>query len=366
MQPRLIILILILALSAGHSQAQKVRISGAIYDMETDLPISDVTVYVNGTTKGCITSSIGLFELHKVILPCELILSHVSYTLRRLFISDTSDLADVRFGMSKKIVPLQEATVMPDSARRNYMARFKAWFLGAGYEETGAKIINDPVLNFIPMEGDLFEAYANEPLEVEIPLTGYRIQIDLVHFRLTFREDLGRHHCSILGYFYFEDTSAGSRRQQRALARKRAEFYYNTRLHFCRSLYENKLKENGYLLESSCLPPETSDTVKFNPGDYKRWFSNSGSGKPVLKLTDFKCSLYNIKYYHSWANKPADLSYLYAHPSNLSRSGLMFASDTISIYSTGRVAENFILFAGDIGNKGVAWMFPEDYIPSMQ
>jgi hypothetical protein len=44
----------------------------------------------------------------------------------------------------------------------------------------------------------------------------------------------------------------------------------------------------------------------------------------------------------------------------------MFASDTISIYSTGRVDENSILFAGDIGNKGVAWMLPEDYIPSMQ
>ena len=366
MQSRLIILILLLALSAGQSQAQKVRISGAIFDLETDLPVSDVTVYVNGTTKGTITSSEGLFELHKVILPCELILSHVSYTLQRLSISDTSNLADVRFGMTKKLVPLQEATVMPDSAWRSYLARFKTWFLGVGYEETGAKIINDAVLNFIPMEGDLFEAYANEPLEFEIPLTGYRIKIDLVHFRLTFREDMGRHHCSILGYFYFEDTSAGSRRQQRAIARKRAESYYNTRLHFCRSLYENRLKENGYLLESSCWPNQSADTIIVYPGDYKRWFSNSGSGEPVLKLTDFNCSLFYIRYYHSWANKPADLSYLYAHPSNLSRSGLMFASDTISIYSTGRVAENSILFAGDIGNKGVAWMLPEDYIPSMQ
>ncbi len=295
-----------------------------------------------------------------------MILSHVSYTLQRLSISDTSDLEDVRFGMSKKIVPLQEATVMPDSARRNYLSRFKAWFLGAGYEETGARIINDPALSFIPIDGDQFEAHANEPLEVEIPLTGYRIKIDLVHFRLMVMEETGRYHCSILGYFYYEDTSAGSRRQQRALARTRAEAYYNTRLHFCRSLYENKLKENGYLLESTCLPNETSDPVKINPGDYKRWFSNSGSGKPVLKLTDFTCSLFTIKYYHSRGNKPTDLSYLYAHPSNKSRSGLLFARDTISIYSTGRVADNSILFSGDIGNKGVAWLLPEDYIPAMQ
>ena len=366
MQPRHIILILLLAFSAGLSQAQLTRLSGAIYDMETDLPISDVTVYVNGTTKGCITSSAGLYELDGVFLPCELILSHVSYTLQRLSISDTSNLADVRFGMSKKIVPLQEATVMPDSARRNYLARFKVWFLGADYEKTGAMIINDPVLYFTPLEGDQFEAQANEPLEVEIPLTGYRIKIDLVHFRLTFRKELGRYHCSILGYFYYEEISAESRRQQRALARNRAKSYYNSRLHFCRSLYENRLKENGYKMERACLPDEKSDPVKVNPADYKRWFSISGSGKAVLYFTDFNCRLFKIKYYHSGGSKPADLNYLYTHPSNLSTSGLLFATDTIRIYSTGRVAENSMLFSGDIGDKGVAWSLPEDYIPSMQ
>ena len=360
------LLTLLLALIALQAPAQGTRLQGAVYDRESGLPIPDVTVYLNGTTRGTTTDSEGVFYLAGIPVPCELILSHVSYELQSLYIEDTSGLVGLSFYLNMRIISLQEIKIVHDSTRLDYLGPFKLWFLGENYKKTGARILNDSVLYFIPIEGDQFEAYAKEPLEIDLPETGYQIKIDLVHFKLTVKEELGNYHCSILGYFYFHEIPVFSRRQQRDLARSRVEAYYNSRLHFYRSLYEDRLTENGFELERDCIDEENTDAHTPGQGDFQHWYSDEGHGISVLYLTGFPCPSFNIKYYHARGNRPVDLTYLYAHPSNLAESALYFAKDTIRIYSTGRVAENSILFSGAIAEKGVAWMLPEEYIPSMQ
>ncbi len=346
--------------------SQGFKIAGKVTDQESNTPIPYVTVYINGTTRGTTSDSEGSFSIWGITLPCELILSHVSYDLQRLVIEDAPALENLHFALKKKLVQIQELTVIGDSSRHVYLESFKQWFLGANYKESGAKILNDSALFFIPLEGEQFEAYANEALIIDLPQTGYLLKADLVHFKLKIKKDLGGFHCSILGYFYFEETFTGNRRQQRALARNRTNAYYNSRLHFCRSLYANRLAENGYIMEKICPDQDSLKTETGHMADFERSYSEPESGKPILTLTDFPCPYFNISHYHTGGNKPVDLTYLYAHPNNLSRSLLFFAKDTIRIYSTGRVADNSILFNGAIGDKGVAWLLPEDYIPSMQ
>ncbi len=58
---------------------------------------------------------------------------------------------------------------------------------------------------------------------------------------------------------HLEEILADSRRKQRGIYRKRVESYYNSRLHFCRSLYNNKLQENGYLFSRVCFDQEEED-----------------------------------------------------------------------------------------------------------
>ncbi len=103
----------------------------------------------------------------------------------------------------------------------------------------------DGISNLVFREGILNKDGSLELEEmgrvVALPETGYRVKIDLVHFKLLEQEDIEGYHCSILGYFYFEEILAESRRKQRGIYRKRVESYYNSRLHFCRSLYKNQL-----------------------------------------------------------------------------------------------------------------------------
>ncbi|MDX2429914.1 MAG: carboxypeptidase-like regulatory domain-containing protein [Desulfobacterales bacterium] len=363
---RIICSIGFIILSSFPLLSQGVKLAGKLTDQESDIPVPYVTVYVNGTTRGTISNSEGSFAIHGIVLPCELILSHVSYDLQRLVIEDTSGINNLHVLMKKKLVQIQELTVIGDSSRHIYLERFKQWFLGAHYKKSGARILNDSALFFIPMEGEQFEAYANEALIIDLPQTGYQLLTDLVHFKLNIKEELGGFHCSILGYFYFEEIPANNRRKQRALARNRINAYYNSRLHFCRSLYSNNLAENGYKMKKICFDQDSLTNETDHILDFKKIYSEPETGKAILYLTDFPCPYFKVSYYHTGGNKPVDLTYLYAHPSNLSTSFLFFANDTIRILSSGRVAENTILFNGVIGDKGVAWMLPEDYIPSMQ
>ncbi len=114
--------------------------------------------------------------------------------------------------------------------------------------------LNDSILIFIIKENEQFSVYANEPIIVDLPATGYTLKVDLVKFDLLYEEELQGYHCSILGYYYFNPLEPETQRKQRTIARNRTEHYYNSSMHFCRSLYHNALAENGYLFERNCIP----------------------------------------------------------------------------------------------------------------
>ena len=344
--------------------SQGYTVEGKVTDLESGLPVPMATVYVNGTTRGTITGPDGDFSLEHVILPCELILSHVSYELINVPLRDTSHLKDLDFKMEPRVIRLQEATIIRPNLREEYLRHFRFLFLGQDYEKSGARILNDSVLIIRMRENEQFSVEANGPIMIYLPETGYMLTMDLVRFDLDYSEELEGYHCSILGYYYFEPMETGSRKERRLLARRRAETYYNSSMHFCRSLYHNQLMENGYLFKRAC-DPELEEGI--NPAEVPDFIATYGPddfGNQRLLLTRFACSDFNILFYYNSRNRPVDLTYLQSYRAK--RSGLSFLKDSVYIYPSGRIPENSILFSGYIGKKGVASMLPRDYIPSMQ
>ena len=345
---------------------QGYKVTGNVTEWRTGLPISLATVYINGTSLGTITDNLGNFHLDHVILPCELILSHVSYQVKRIPLMDSAQLTGLQLEMENRVVELQEATVTHKDLHEEYLRRFKQWFLGKNYEKQHAEILNDSVLLFQIMEDDQFTAEATEPLKIHLPVTGYLLSVDLVHFELRYREEMQGYHCSILGYYYFEPQRVTNSREQRTIARARVEAYYNSSMHFCKSLYHNQLRENGYLLESYC-GEEAGNTGHPAPGpDFVGSYGSDEYGNTRLLLTRIKCPVFRITYHFNSRNRPVDLTYLDWNPSRIKWSGLQFLRDSVYIYPSGRIPENDILFSGSIGDKRIAFMLPEDYIPSMQ
>jgi hypothetical protein len=82
--------ILILNIVSIHSFAQGFQIDGQINDQQSGNPIPFVTVYIDGTTRGTTTDQLGQFVLQDITLPCELILSHVSYQLKSIPLQDSA------------------------------------------------------------------------------------------------------------------------------------------------------------------------------------------------------------------------------------------------------------------------------------
>ncbi len=329
-------------------------------------PIGLATVYINGTSNGTISDAEGNFHLSGVTMPSELIISHVSYELKLISLLDPSKVENLWFAMNPKVVKLEEAVVIGHSLREDYINRFKTWFLGEDYLKYDADILNDSILIFNVLENDQFTVDAHEPVIVSLPATGYILKVDLVKFELFYREELQGYHCSILGYYYFNPIEQKTPRQQRTVARNRIEQYYNSIMHFCKSLYHNSLLENGYLFEGLC------DTLGTRPQKYsfiqemKASYGPDQYGNQQLLLTDFKCKAFNIAFYYNARNRPVDLTYLDSRPTHMSQSGLLFLQDSIHIYPSGRIPENSVLFRNTIALKGIKSMLPEDYIPSMQ
>ena len=363
-QTTAILILLLLFIGSSRIGAQMYQVSGRIIDAETGAAVETATVYMDGTSIGTITDSEGNFTLEGVSLPGRLIVSHVSYQLTSKNLDDPAKLVGLELFLNAKVVLLGEATIIHDQLRAEYVRRFKKWFLGMDYESYKADILNDSVLIFNATEKRGFTVQTTGPILVSQPHTGYTIKIDLVAFSLTFRDDLGGFYMSLLGYFFFDPISPGSPREQRSIARNRVQLFYNSGIHFCRSLYNNRLMENGYLFQSTCQPiGEDRQETNFL-FDMKADYMKDQYGHNLLHLTGFTCDVFRIEYYHNAGHKPADLTFQESRW--LKVSGLQFLKDTVRIHPTGRVAENSMLFSGEISKKGVASMLPDDYIPSMR
>ena len=358
--------LLILNILTANLIAQGFQIEGQITDQDSGNPIPFATVYINGTTRGTSTNQMGQFILEEISLPCVLILSHVSYQLKSIPLQDSTRLEGLNYTLQKRIVNLEEATVFRDSVKTDYMERFKFWFLGANYQEENAAILNDSILVFKVYENDQFSVDAGEAIQVYLPRAGYVLKVNLVHFQLFYKEDLSAYHCSILGYFYFDAMDPRSKRERRKMARARVQNYYNSAMHFCRSLYHNQLAENGYLFENMCPIEEGSSYSKDYRYNIKAEYTDDGYGNKQLKLINSSCNDFLISYHANLSKRPVDLSYRSSDRSVRKYSGFSFLADTVHILPSGRIPENSVLFSGSIGEKGIAYILPEDYIPSMR
>jgi hypothetical protein len=352
----------LVSLSAG---AQEFRISGKVMDADSRQAIEYVSVYIDGSTKGTTSGSDGAFLLEDVMLPCKLVFSHVGYEVRSLLISDSGDTDKLRCYLEKRIIRIPEATVIHEQVRDAYLEAFRSSFLGKDYAEQKAEILNEEALHFIALDSG-YEVVVSEPLEVLLPLNAYRIRIDLVHFSHLPNEDQYGYRTSFTGYYFFEELGAPGQREKRRIARHRVQTYYYTRLHFCRSWYRQKLDENGYVLRSREAYRGDASQPQSEVKDYEIWYENSPAGIPVMNISHFRKKQFILYYYHRSINKPVDLTSQFELRNKLSWSYLWILADTVRILPSGRVTENSLGFSREIGDKGVAWMLPEDYVPSMQ
>ncbi len=244
------------------------QISGRVIDKNSHLPIEYASIYVNGTTIGTTSNSNGEFELRVDYANFQLAITHASYNSELLELNLKSDtLLLVR--LLPKTIHIQAVQVEAQNLRNKNLEYFKELFLGRDYWGQHAIIKNDSVLSFVvDYSGDhlrnttmirkpeYFEVHASAPLVIEMNELGYILEYDLISFRQELNTDLDTMIVSSLGYSYYKETDPGSILHAYRIKMNRQKAYYGSPMHFIRSLYDNELMKNGYII---CQIDTTTD-----------------------------------------------------------------------------------------------------------
>jgi hypothetical protein len=369
-----LIFTLILILTSFWLSAQNF-ITGRIIDAENGKPLPYSTVYQNGTSNGTISNGEGEFRLDKLEYPCDVIISHVGYETKLIQQQEPSEEQYV-IKLRAKAVQLQEVKVRDKNYRKRNLQLFRKLFLGSDKFGKAAYIKNEDSIQFrweyaerkIRMNGNhsyaflkrlkitrwsedrtiayyevpsVMHVYCNSPVQVHSPLLGYDVHVDLVQFAYGKRSG----YCQFLGYYFFQSKPNSGKEilENRKLA------YFNSSQHFCRSLFQNKLGENGFQL----FKREGDKATKINIDSY---LHHSDKGVEVVGCNK---KHFTIGYFYNYKGYPTDLTQKKGR--RYVSSDIYFLSDTCFILSNGIIPNNSISFTAVIGTKGLGAALPADY-----
>lgn len=359
----------------------QINIAGIVNETKSNKPVMYATVYVNGTTVGTITNPEGRFSLKNVVPPFEIVISHISYDTEIIDLKQNVDTF-LQINLYPRDVELGVIEVKDKNLREENLNHFKKRFLGDDFWGRNAFIENDSVLvfhnekvtdgedhrfdsGFLPSDSifNLFNVNSKGPLLVHLPLLGYKMHINLIHYTELQAGYDNEYRFHLLGYFFFQPEENATKRTTNRFEKKRLEAYYNSDRHFCRSLFIDQLKENGYEVLSSVFNPETQ-WYDFNEFNLDLHLIRSGN---EAKIVGLKNKSFLIKYFQKF-NRPVNLITRDGIERPFSQetmeiSKIYFLKDTCTIRSDGSRPDNSIMFGPKIGNKRVGAILPNDFLP---
>jgi hypothetical protein len=236
-----IFLFLSFLLSLGANSQQSLK--GVVTDVENK-PIPSASIFLNNTSIGTRTNEQGKFELSLPAGKFDLIVSSVGYeTFSQIIV--TGSLQDF-ITVKLKIKPQELEAVVVEPYEKNGWDRWGHFFLesfiGTSAQANQCRIKNSAVIRFrnSKKENEL-TAYAAEPLIIENKALGYTIYYQLEAFTYNFKT----HYLLYEGYPFF-DPMKGNAGKQKRWEKRRSEVYYGGIMHFMRSVYRNKIAEEGF------------------------------------------------------------------------------------------------------------------------
>lgn len=369
------------------------KIVGTVHDEKSKQPIEFASIYINGTTLGTMSDASGSFHLGKIQFPCTLVVSHLGYDTKSIYLKEAV-VSPLIILINPKEIIIQGVSVVDNNLRARNLDIFRSQFLGEDvwgryatienedaiqfskdYQTKQSKIYNKILPNSIKYNafevewsedstlvtykiGINLKASASEPLKINLPLLGYTLHFDLFKFIWQYQQEFGSDLCSILGYSYFEPLTPDSKRDSIRIQNNREKNYYNSAQHFCKSLYEKRLLQNGYKVFGTIID-ETTGKENLKEVDMESCLQIKGNYAEIIGLQNRKLQ---IRYFKNGHGIPVDLTQ--KNRINGIKSVIVFLNDTCIIRDNGTVTDNSIVFGPVIGSKKIGSILPENYMPT--
>lgn len=226
-------------------------ISGKIIDAATRLPMQAASVFAENTTIGTATAADGSFRLELPNGGYDLVVTFTGYQTETKRIS-TADAGnnDMVIELKQKEKSLEDVVVRSTSEVADGLAKYGEFFLenfiGKTANSKYCTIKNKEVLKFYYYRRtNRLKILATAPLEIVNDALGYTIKYELDSFTHEYNTQVSQYTGSPL----FEEMKTDNVEQNAKWNAARLLAYNGSILHFMRSLYNKKLKEEGFEIQ---------------------------------------------------------------------------------------------------------------------
>ena len=245
-------LVFLLCLIPLSLSAQR-TISGRITDADDGAPIPGAAVFIANTTVGTTTDTTGSYQLK---IPGEgsyqLAVSHVGYL--PVFMDIESGKTSKSIDVTLQIREMEEVEVTVKAKVRN-KDKDLFWEKVLGTKPSKKTIwVSNPadVYYFYNAETKKLTVTCRAPLQIVNHKTGYHIQYVLNYFTHDYKTKL----TSWEGQYMFTELEPENFRQQQLWEKNRKNVYQVCMANFIKSLYQDVLWENGFLLTTRIIKQE--------------------------------------------------------------------------------------------------------------
>jgi hypothetical protein len=316
-------ILILIFFSCSCFQGFSQTIHGIVLDNKTKRPIPYANVYFNGTYIGTSADESGEFYLSlKENNPRPISATSVGYYSMTLYEYQIDSI--VYIFLDPKIYDIAAVFIRPDKMPRSKKEKiFREEFLGTDYNASRCKIENmeDITLVFNDRYKSL-NAFCDKPIIIINNALKYRISYFLDQF--TCSEDSA----FMGGTYYFNEIPY---RNKKTIAERRKNAYLGSRMHFIRSLWENRLNEEGFEMRivDSCII-EYANIVSDSTADEK--FLSQGN---------------NI---------------LVKYPEKFQKSLLIFSKSSVAIERSGYFDPHGLRWSGFMASQRMADLLPFEYV----
>ncbi len=219
-------------------------ITGIVRDAVTKEPIVGSTVFISNTSYATSADKIGAFNFTNIdIQRGDIVATSIGYEVGSFTLTSKTK-NNIVIELQPKITDLNTVTIR--IAEKNGYEKwgkvFFETFIGITAEAKDCIIENSNVLKFyFDKKINELEVIASEPIKISNKALGYFIDYSLTNFKT----NLITKTFIYGGYPSFKEMT-GAEKKIRQWKINRNAVYKGSRMHFLRSLYKNRLKENGF------------------------------------------------------------------------------------------------------------------------
>jgi len=328
-------------------------INGVVYDEDTKLPVSNVHVYLDGTSINAVTNHSGVFALNaKSIINTKLVLSHVSYETN-IIDRPFNGLSDTLY-IKEKIQELYEITVTADRfTRKQKMKVFLEQFLGMSRAGRSCTITNeDDIQLFFNTQTNKLSALSDKPIEVVNDYLGYKISFILEDFWVQYVKESLEDDFLLSSFFSVVSSFSDIAPNNRRIKLRRDDVYEKSTNYFFKHFANNTLEDNKFKLFNKSFPvnPQifftTQDTLSLKMIN-------------IIPREDInKRGEYNI-----YMGRTLSGMFSVLFRKNV-RSDIYFGTESFIVDRYGNIDQiDKLFFYGQMGNNRAGDMLPIDYDP---